>query len=315
MERIDLSEEESIFNKSIHLARYQLPASIANGKSVLDIGCGNGYGSNILALAKASFVCGIDASQSSIEKARNTFRQSNLKFEQFEVSPKSEAQLGLFDLITCIETLEHVENPSYLLQFIARNLMEGGLAFITIPNDYYFYEESESNPFHLNKWTFSEFQELVGGVFQHAVFLSGLPVIGFASIFSRTIEDQLLVAPVSPLGDLAKPAYFAALCTNRWDLLNGLDTVAAPGHVYMLDMNTFFGKPNSEFCSPFDLPANLVSQIERLSIRMKEQDALIQKLVVSPRLLSFCRFVVAQMQRVERTRRRIFRDSEIRRGK
>src|SRR5213079_2760516 len=62
-----------------HLHRYALAAAIADGKRVLDIACGEGYGANLLA-ATADQVIGIDIAADVIAHARRTYVRPNLTF-------------------------------------------------------------------------------------------------------------------------------------------------------------------------------------------------------------------------------------------
>jgi 2-polyprenyl-3-methyl-5-hydroxy-6-metoxy-1,4-benzoquinol methylase len=98
---------------------------------ILDIGCGNGNIS--LALGSIGFnVTGVDIDPTSIEKARqiNTFK--NVKFDVLDANAfnvKDE-----FDAIVCSEVLEHLLDPSELVQSIFSILKKEGLLVATVPN-------------------------------------------------------------------------------------------------------------------------------------------------------------------------------------
>ena len=64
-----------------HLHRYAIVKDLVVGKKVLDIACGEGYGSNILAIY-ASSVIGIDISTETVKHAANKYKRSNLRFQQ-----------------------------------------------------------------------------------------------------------------------------------------------------------------------------------------------------------------------------------------
>lgn len=84
------------------------------GAIAFDIGCGPGYGTNLLAEI-AGKVYELDFNQSSIEWAKERYTKPNIEFHcsdalQFE-SPESEA-----DLITCLEAIEYVESPETVIE-------------------------------------------------------------------------------------------------------------------------------------------------------------------------------------------------------
>lgn len=132
-----------------HSSRYKLAAAIAsrhwNGRSeeaqVLDLFCGNGYGSQILANELKAYVTGIDGCKEAIAVAsehystpRTTFAMRRFPFEL----PSTQ-----YDLITCFESLEHVEDPEHLFSLLAASLKPGGILFVSTPNE-------ASIPFALN---------------------------------------------------------------------------------------------------------------------------------------------------------------------
>ncbi len=109
-------------------------AQLAN-KSVLDVGCGAGILTEALASAKAN-VTGIDASAELITAAQEhaQIKQLDIKYcattiEDFKLSTESS-----FDVITCMELLEHVPDPKQLIKFCSDLLKPGGKLFISTLN-------------------------------------------------------------------------------------------------------------------------------------------------------------------------------------
>ena len=102
---------------------------------VLDIGCGGGLLAEALTLRGAR-VCGIDLSPSMIDVARLHAHESGLAIDY---RLESAEQLSLrdeppFDLISCMELIEHVDDPGALLASAARLLRPGGSLFISTIN-------------------------------------------------------------------------------------------------------------------------------------------------------------------------------------
>src|SRR5882757_2463526 len=65
-----------------HLAVYEWIGAQVGGKRVVDMACGEGYGSDLLAAAGAASVVGVDANPEAHEHARRRYRRPNLRFER-----------------------------------------------------------------------------------------------------------------------------------------------------------------------------------------------------------------------------------------
>ena len=115
-------------------AEFVMQASIAN-KKILDVGCGGGLLSEALANAGASVV-GIDASSAIIEVAREHARQNNLDidYQVCSVEEFSAQHAERFDVVTCMEMLEHVPSPAQIVNAIASCLKPKGTAYFSTIN-------------------------------------------------------------------------------------------------------------------------------------------------------------------------------------
>lgn len=133
-----------------HLARYLFAAHFVAGRSVADLCCGNGYGSNLLLAAGAVRVRGIDIAADAIEVARAHY--SGPEFELGAVDRPLD--LGEFDVAVCFEGIEHVDDPDRLLA----NMRSAGLALVSSPNAEFFPGGFSGNPHHLREWTRGEFE-------------------------------------------------------------------------------------------------------------------------------------------------------------
>lgn len=105
------------------------------GKHVLDVGCGGGILSESLC-KESAVVTGIDASQEAINIARLHSDTANLKINYVESSAERHAQQNpeAYDVITCMELLEHVPDPESLLAACADMLKPGGHLFASTIN-------------------------------------------------------------------------------------------------------------------------------------------------------------------------------------
>jgi 2-polyprenyl-3-methyl-5-hydroxy-6-metoxy-1,4-benzoquinol methylase len=113
-----------------HRERYVFAANYAKGKSVLDIACGVGYGSQLLYDGGAASVTGVDLSEDAIAYATNHY-SPQIKF----IAENAETfQIGCYDLIVSFETLEHLDNRDTFLKNLHAMLRKNGLLIISTPN-------------------------------------------------------------------------------------------------------------------------------------------------------------------------------------
>ncbi|WP_295687370.1 bifunctional 2-polyprenyl-6-hydroxyphenol methylase/3-demethylubiquinol 3-O-methyltransferase UbiG [uncultured Nevskia sp.] len=104
------------------------------GKRTLDVGCGGGILTEALAIAGADAL-GIDLATASIEVAKQHAEEAGLKVDYRVVSAEvlAEQQAESFDLVCCLEMLEHVPDPAETIEAIARLVKPGGdVVFSTI---------------------------------------------------------------------------------------------------------------------------------------------------------------------------------------
>ena len=201
-----------------HMSRYTYASAIAEGKRVLDVGCGCGYGTYYLALKGAASVLGIDRAHEAIEFARTHYRHTSLKFAVMDAY--NLALEGTFDLVTCFEVFEHVEKPRRLLEEICRVVRDDGLALISTPNrlTYRAGGPSGKNPFHFREYDEGEFRDVLSEFFGSVTLLGqfwteGI-VIGRGDLMSEVQRAAVLpeedgTIDTSPLNE---PAYFLAVC-------------------------------------------------------------------------------------------------------
>jgi 2-polyprenyl-6-hydroxyphenyl methylase/3-demethylubiquinone-9 3-methyltransferase len=105
------------------------------GARVLDVGCGGGLLSEALAAAGAD-VTAIDLAPGVLDVARLHLYESNLSVDYREISAEALAaqQPGSFDVITCMEMLEHVPDPGSVIEACSRLLTPGGRWFASTLN-------------------------------------------------------------------------------------------------------------------------------------------------------------------------------------
>ena len=200
-----------------HVHRYAAAAGIAEGKDVVDLGCGAGYGATIL--AGAGSYRGYDVSAEAVTYARGRFGSTNV---EFQVADAAAVPLpdGAVDLVVCFEVLEHVEDPGAIVREACRLLRPGG-QFVSSTPDRTAYNRTrqEPNPFHLAEMERHEYESLLGGYFAH-VQLYGqayastswlLPENGSPGRQINLLDEKL--AGSGPPG--VTPIYWVAVCSDE----------------------------------------------------------------------------------------------------
>lgn len=148
-----------------HLHRYALAWRCAHGVDVLDVACGEGYGSFILS-SVAKKVFAVDLSPSTIANASRTYSRPNLTYLQGDCTqiPLDDASL---DLVVSFETIEHHDQHDQMMREVKRLLRPNGVLIISTPAKGVY---PPGNPYHVKELTSEEFKSLMGQYFSNAQF-------------------------------------------------------------------------------------------------------------------------------------------------
>ncbi len=156
------------YHEYVFAAKY-----LDNVDTVLDLSCGWGSGTNILA-GVCKVAIGADVSQSLIESARGRFDKDNLSFivtDGQELTMPDDS----VDAVVSIHTMEHIEDDAKFLSEIKRALRPGGTLMIEVPlrmrfpfvdNDNPFVPKTDDFPGHVREYTPEGFQRLVEQFFE-----------------------------------------------------------------------------------------------------------------------------------------------------
>ena len=128
----------------------------------LDIFCGTGYGTYMIASELSCNMLGIDGSDEAISFANCNYGQ-NGTYYSFKMFPFN-LPCNTFDFITCYESLEHLENGAFLMEQLNASLKSNGFLFLSTPNENCFPFRKNFNKFHFKHYTMEEVVTLINEV-------------------------------------------------------------------------------------------------------------------------------------------------------
>ena len=223
----DVPEENYWFRR--HLAVYEWIAERVRGQDVVDMACGEGYGTGVLA-GRAARVTGVDANPEAFEHARAKYSGPGVRFVRDLVEGYSEP----CDAVVFLQTIEHVQDPEAVLAHFKAMLRPGGAAFVSTPNLLTLAPEGaekSDNPWHIKEYRAEEFRELCASVF------GGVELYGLFHARKLRLHELALAAGwddvharlgvTKPFYDRFTPAIAASdFALRQGDLDRALDFVA-----------------------------------------------------------------------------------------
>ena len=160
-ERTDPTHKTSYPFYCQYRAVYEYAEAFVTAQRVLDAGCGEGYGTKLLA-QNASQVVAIDRDKKTIQQARRRYQQPNLQFHVGDINQLSASPPQSFDVVCCFHTIEHLKEPTQFLQRVGKLLSNSGVLLISTPNR----EKTFIKwPYHEREYTAEEFQTLLSTCF------------------------------------------------------------------------------------------------------------------------------------------------------
>lgn len=202
-----------------HLLRYIFASQFTKGKSVIDLGCGSGYGSFLVAKnGKAKKVYGFDISEEAISFARKKYHAENIIFKVGNVENLKDIFSEKVDIVVAFEILEHLDRQEIFTRGIKKILQKDGLFIVSTPNTNTY---PKNNPFHKRELSPKEFVILLKKYFSNVkIFHQGLE---FAQIIKddegaifdleeRFIENENIILSARP--SLKNSQYLIAVCSD-----------------------------------------------------------------------------------------------------
>ena len=260
-----------------HWHRYHFASRWAAGRRVLDVACGEGYGSALLARHAAS-VTGVDISQQAIDHARGTYRGvANL---EFRCAPCTALPLGdaAVDLAVSFETLEHIEEQERFLDELARVLGPEGVLLLSCPNKLeYSDKRGFRNEFHVRELYRDELAALLEARLPLSTWFAQRP-----SFFSVIAPDEPAGAhgqlvevresePAAARESLSNPLYFIVAASRSREALEAV----APALSVLSDRDDWVHRDYEKVMGMLERAGG---QLEALKADMARRDADIARL-------------------------------------
>ncbi|MBN9285827.1 MULTISPECIES: class I SAM-dependent methyltransferase [unclassified Flavobacterium] len=198
-----------------HLHRYGIALSFIKDKTVLDIACGEGYGTNLMGNS-ASFVYGVDIDPDTIEAAKRKYTKGNIQYKTGNTSaiPLEDNSV---DVVISFETIEHHDQHDEMLKEIKRVLKPGGIVMISTPDKLYYTDERNfKNEFHIKELYKKEFKDLLSKYFTNQQLLTQRYINGNSLIVDEECDENVFIrGDFSSVKQIAVfPLYLVAIVSD-----------------------------------------------------------------------------------------------------
>ena len=205
-----------------HLHRYAVAAEYVKGKVVLDIACGEGYGSVMLS-GTAQRVFGVDISPEAVNHAKNKYKNEKIEFREGSCSEIPLPDRSI-DVVISFETIEHHDQHDTMMAEIKRVLKPQGILIISSPDKHNYSDvPAYKNPFHVKELYHDEFKALLEGYFRR-VTIHGQRIVYGSSIFAQDRNGRMITYNLKEMCNsdlhkarsegLVKPIYFIAIASD-----------------------------------------------------------------------------------------------------
>jgi ubiquinone/menaquinone biosynthesis C-methylase UbiE len=271
-----------------HQARYRLAVDLVPGRRVLDAGCGVGWGSELLRRAGAASVVGVDISDEALADARQRAPECEFVPGDLRKLPFPD---GEFDVVVCMEALEHTDDIGGTLDQLARVLRPDGVVLVSSPNPGVY---EAGNPFHLHELTADELHHELAARFPHtrllrqyrllasavladgdrrAVALEAFELHGVsvarlapgAETYSVVVASHAELPEVQPWAALAPADELADLATERGEILAQL----AAAHAQLRDADSALRSVMTGRDDAFQAAADLQTRWEATDVQLR----------------------------------------------
>ncbi|MHB8123081.1 MAG: class I SAM-dependent methyltransferase [Desulfuromonadaceae bacterium] len=212
-----------------HKHRYFMAQQLAKGKTVLDIACGEGYGTALLSEV-ADRVIGVDIEPTVVAHAAKKYQGKNITFVAGSCSGIPLISCSV-DLVVSFETIEHDDDHTKMMAEIARVLKPEGILILSSPNKKEYSDIPHyANPYHKKELTFDELSTLLSQHFQNILVYGQRIIYGslIAPINTNTKTEFCTYKKAGSsfhyMDGLDRPLYFIAIASKEERNLTILET-------------------------------------------------------------------------------------------
>lgn len=205
-----------------HKQRYEFAKEYVKGKKVLDVACGEGYGSNILSEV-ADIVVGMDINAETVQLANEKYGSTKLTYIVGSAE-KLPFENESFDAIVSFETIEHISETAQenFLSEIKRVLRPNGLLVMSTPNKAIYTDAvNGKNPYHIKEFYTDEFIAFVKDKFQSVEVFCQYPDTGY--FIAKEGKTQNILYKTSKKEN---SRYIITVCSDKPEMMN--DTELKP---------------------------------------------------------------------------------------
>lgn len=142
----------------LHRERYRFAAEHAQPGHLLDLACGVGYGTRLMADMRPDIesLLGVDVASNAVDYAQTTYADSRVRYEQADAMTFGDQTQRSFDTIVSLETIEHLPEPEAFFQRLCSLLKPGGFLIASVPTT----PSVDLNPHHLHDFTLRSFRRM-----------------------------------------------------------------------------------------------------------------------------------------------------------
>ncbi len=286
-----------------HLHRYVFAAHLVKGKKVLDLACGEGYGTYMLA-REAEYVAGVEIDKLTVQHARSRYVKDNLEFIEGSILAVPIEGENKFDIAVCFEAIEHVAEHDKLLSEVKRLLKDDGLFIVSTPNKAVYTDARHHHShFHVKELYFDEFRILLRRYFAHTHIFGQRTYAGSNMWSIHQRKSRGYMEEVVNKGDTEfylaertskEPFFFIALASNAslkpwisitdsWltdasnELFNAYERRLAKLNHTLQDKAARISSLEASLQEKVAHTASLEARVTELSLREREADKLRQR--------------------------------------
>lgn len=187
-----IAEENYWFQR--HVVAYRWAAERVRGLRVLDAGCGEGYGTAMLADVAAA-ATGVDLEDDVVRRASARYPRARFEAANLVHLPYDD---GTFDAVVSLQVIEHIHSPHEFVRECARVLRPGGTLIVSTPNRLTFSPEGIRNPFHTFEFAPDDLRAALtkhfGSIELHGTF-HGPHIALLEAAMRRSFPERLIGQP------------------------------------------------------------------------------------------------------------------------